>query len=376
MKKSYQYVLLIFALLYLSSSVAQGSDQAVAQQEALEKAVAKTLITYQMPGLSVVVVDKAKILGLAAKGKRKQTAEGKLTVTDRMHLGSNTKAMTGFLAAQLVAEGKIKWETKVLDLFPNWKTNTKPAYQNITLQELLSHRAQIQPFTAGIDFMIIPPAEGTIVERRKKFAAWVLTLEPVKIDPTTGYTYSNAGYAIASTMLEAVTGEAWEDLLKTYLFAPLKIEAGYDWPAMKDQDQPWGHLDGAPHDPNSEYHLDALVAAAGAVNMSTQDYAKFLQLQLKGLAGEDDLLPAKTVQFLHTANAAAGRYGIGWGRTTIDAIPVHYHDGSAGTFYCHSLIFTEAGIAFAILTNAADQKTVEGVYDLSKQLRGIFLTTK
>lgn len=376
MKKIYQAAMLILTLLNLSTAVAQKSDQTMAKQEALERAVAKTLTTYQMPGLSAVIVDKTKILGLTAKGKRKQTAEAKLEVTDRMHLGSNTKAMTGFLAAQLVAEGKIKWETKVLDIFPAWKANTKAAYQDITLQALLSHRAYIQPFTAGIDFMIIPPTEGTIVARRKKFAQWVLTLEPVKIDPESGFTYSNAGYAIASTMLEAVTGKAWEDLLETYLFAPLKIEAGYDWPAMKDPNQPWGHLDGAPHNPNSEYHLDLLVAAAGAVNMSTQDYAKFLQLQLKGLSGEDDLLPAKVVQFLHEANADSAKYGIGWGRTMIEAMPVNYHDGSAGTFYCHSLIFKEAGIAFAILTNAADQKTVEGVYELSKALRAIFITSK
>lgn len=369
MKKYYRSFSIFFLCLLSVGAWAQSPAASAKMQEKLDLAVSQTLEQYKMPGLSAILIDQGKVY-LSVKGKRKRGAEAELQLTDHLHLGSNTKAMTGFLAARLVEEGKIKWDTRVLDIFPAWKTTAKAAYHEITLQDLLSHRARIHPFTTGLEFMIIPTYEGTNVEKRKSFSQWLLGLEPVALEPS-GYTYSNAGYTLASTMLEAVTGEAWESLLARYLFTPLGIEVSYGWPARQDTTQVWGHLNGAPHDPNGDYHLGVLVAPAGDVSMSTQDYAKFLQQQLKGLAGEDDLLPAKTLQFLHQANTGTTDYGIGWGRSTQAGKLMSYHDGSAGTFYCHALLFRAEGKALAVLSNAADQQTIQGIYDLSKKLQAM-----
>ena len=41
-----------------------------------------------------------------------------MTVNDRFHLGSDTKAMTALLAAMLVEEGKIRWNSTMLEVFP------------------------------------------------------------------------------------------------------------------------------------------------------------------------------------------------------------------------------------------------------------------
>lgn len=39
------------------------------------------------------------------------------------------------------------------------------------------------------------------------------------------YLYSNASYIVAVSMLEEVTGNAWEELVRDELFAPLAMRA-------------------------------------------------------------------------------------------------------------------------------------------------------
>jgi hypothetical protein len=47
---------------------------------------------------------------------------------------------------------------------------------------------------------------------------------------------------------------------------------------------------------------------------------------------------------------------------------VSQFDGSAGTFYCHSIIVPEAGYAYVVLANAGHPDAVKGIYELSGKL--------
>jgi CubicO group peptidase (beta-lactamase class C family) len=62
--------------------------------------------------------------------------------------------------------------------------------------------------------------------------------------PVKGYRYSNVGYAVAACIAESITGQAWEDLMRTQLFEPLGLtSAGFGSPGSPGvRDQPWGHL--------------------------------------------------------------------------------------------------------------------------------------
>jgi CubicO group peptidase (beta-lactamase class C family) len=101
---------------------------------------------------------------MAALGKHSVDLQDTATLNDRFHIGSNTKAMTAFIIAKYVENGKLKWTTKFFDFFPKWKSKSKPEYANITLQDLLSHKAGIQPFQ-GEDDPKIPDFKGTHQEK-------------------------------------------------------------------------------------------------------------------------------------------------------------------------------------------------------------------
>lgn len=77
--------------------------------------------SYKMPELAYAVVSADSVYECNVLGVRKINTKLAASKTDRFRLGSNTKAITGFIAALLVKEKKISWNTKFFDLFPELK---------------------------------------------------------------------------------------------------------------------------------------------------------------------------------------------------------------------------------------------------------------
>jgi CubicO group peptidase (beta-lactamase class C family) len=186
-------------------------------------------------------VDAKAVLEIAALGKHSIQLTDTASLNDRFHIGSNTKAMTAFIIAKYVEKGKLNWNTKFFDLFPSWKSKSKPEYAKMTLQDLLSHRAGILPFQ-GEDDPQIPDFKGNNIQKRKQFAQFVLTFSPVKIDNEHPFVYSNAGYTLATLMVEKITGKSWEQLVDQVFNQDLKLNVKLSWPENQTNKDTWGHL--------------------------------------------------------------------------------------------------------------------------------------
>jgi D-alanyl-D-alanine carboxypeptidase len=324
-----------------------------------------------IPAISGVVLTSDRIVLIDAVGVRRVDSNNPITLEDRFHIGSNTKAMTGFLAGILVEKGLIGWETRIPEVFPEMRSEANDLYSSKTLRDLLSHRAGIPPFKNKSDFDPVPDHEGSAIEKRRAFTAWLLQQKPMAIEPT-GFTYSNAGYCIAAAMLEKVSGRSWEELMQQELFSPLGIDGYTQWPASHDKNQPWGHwIQGGKlmaHDPNDNYRLPEIIQPAGDINMSIQDYAKFLQMILLGIKGQDTIIEAATCQFLLYGNMDFSPYSIGWGSRKQEGLTISSHDGSAGTFYCHAVVVKELDLAVALMANSATRNTSEKLHDIRRKI--------
>lgn len=325
-----------------------------------------------IPALGFAVIRSDSILLEKSMGVRKVNTFDSVGTDDRFHLGSNTKAITSYIAGALVEEGKIQWTTKVFDLFPEWKDQCRKEYSKITLQDLLSHRARIQPFTSGNEFTKLPVFEGTTSERRLAFSQWLLQQKPVKLKGKR-YVYSNAGYTIAAAMLEKVSGRSWETLVTQMLKTKLNIEPAFSWPNLVNTNQPWGHEKSngtqVATPPEHPYKLDPMIASAGDINMTVHDYALFIQQNLRGLLGKESFLSQSTLEFIHYGSP---EYAMGWGWAEKNGVHVSAHDGSAGTFYCHTWIMKESDLAIFVVANAADEKTIKGIYEIREYLMEIY----
>ncbi len=323
---------------------------------------------YNIPEISYAVVNSNSTLEIAALGKHSISLPDTATLDDRFHIGSNTKAMTAFIIARYVEQGKLKWMTKFFDLFPDWKDKSKSEYANITLQDLLSHRAGIQPFQGENDPQI-PDFKGTNPEKRKQFGQFVLLLEPVKMDNYNPFIYSNAGYTLATLMVEKVTGKSWEELVEKVFNKDLKLNVKLSWPENQTQKDTWGHSfeDGKliPVPSTVDYQLN-YTEPAGDLNIKLKDYVKFIQLNILGLRGQDNYLMAKTYTLIHKG---VQNYSLGWYNIYENGNELSTHSGTAGTYYSLVHIDRIKNLAYIIFTNSFNQQTQQGVRLLMRKLK-------
>lgn len=323
---------------------------------------------YNIPEISYAVVDSKSTLEIAALGRHSIDLQDTATLNDRFHIGSNTKAMTAFIVAKYVEKGKLKWTTKFFDIFPDWKENSKVEYYNITLQDLLSHRARIQPFQGDND-PTIPDFKGTKQEKRKAFGKFVLLLNPVEIDTVHKFNYSNADYTLATLMLEKVAQKSWEQLVEKVFNKDLKLNVKLSWPENQKIKDTWGHSFEndklIPVPSNTDYHLD-FTEPAGDINIKLKNYAKFIQLNLQGLKGNNNYLTAKTYQFIHKG---IDNYSLGWYNIYENSKELSTHSGTAGTYYSLVHIDRIKKKAFIIFTNSFNQDTQQGVRLLMRKLK-------
>jgi CubicO group peptidase (beta-lactamase class C family) len=311
---------------------------------------------YKVPGIVAGIVKNGRLAVAGAVGIRKLGSPQAITVNDKLHLGSDTKAMTATLLAELVEQEKLSWESTVGDIFPRLKAGFHADFRGVTLAQLLTHRAGLP---ANGDWWSL--GNGSLVEQRGTLLKKMLASPPID-PPGTKFLYSNAGYAIAGHMAEQVTGKSWEQLMTTRLFKPLGMSsAGFGSPGTKDKvEQPWGHRLVSGVEEASQADNAPALGPAGTVHCSLSDWAQFVALHLQGARGKGKILKPATFTVLHTPPSGED-YACGWivverpwakGRALT-------HSGSNTMWYATVWIAPALNAAFLAVANHGDAPGAE-----------------
>lgn len=292
---------------------------------------------YDLPALAIIVVKDGRICDRAAVGVRKLGEPTPVATNDVFQINSCTKPMTATLTAMFVEKGKLHWSTTIAQVFPELKGKMNKQYENVTVEQLLTHRGGV-PNRPPVDAIKrafeahghIPeelrpealarfgtfnfsekPGQRTPVEQRREFIEAVL-VQPPEATPGTQWIYSNQGYAIIGAMLEKIDGKSWEDLIEEKLFKPLHMNtAGFGVPGTIGKvDQPWGHTIIAGTVKPVQYDNPPEIAPAGAVHCSLDDLACFTIAHLQG-EKRGGLLKPETFRHLHTPPDGSN-YACGW----------------------------------------------------------------
>ena len=264
---------------------------------------------FDVPAIAAAVVTDGGIEFIGAVGVRKRGTEVAVTLNDKWHLGSNTKAMTATLIARLVERGQLKWESSLAYVFPELAAQMHPDFQKVTLLHQLSHRAGLP---ANLNLVAF---RGDDVQSLRLRAVREQLATKPQSPPGSKYDYSNLGYIIAGAVVERVTSNTWEHAMSNELFAPLQMtSAGFGGLGTLGKiDQPWPHTaDGKPVFVNgSAVDNPPVMGPAGRVHCTIQDWAKYIQDHLRGDHGEPALSKPQIYQKLHAA-PFDGDYALGW----------------------------------------------------------------
>jgi D-alanyl-D-alanine carboxypeptidase len=352
----------IASLLLLACNAGAAEVSAQQRTEQLEELLLELKERYHIPAAGVIVVNSDGVIDSLSIGVRDMNGTDPATAADFFHLGSNTKAITAFIAGKLVREGVIAWDSRFFDLVPELADESQGGYAAVTLGDLLSHRARIVPFVSGTEMEAIPVLEGDIVDRRVQFAGYILAMRPTRRSPQSRfkrYAYSNAGYVLAAVMMERASGSSWEELVERVMVDDLGLALHVGFPVDLGPDQPRGHLPGAylgeSRDFLMVYDTDYVLAhedemsPAGNLSMPMTAYARFIQLHLRGLRGENNYLSAETYHFMHFG---VNQYAMGWENSRRRGAAFSEHSGSRGNFFCHVRIIPEQDLAIIAFANS------------------------
>ena len=272
---------------------------------------------HDLPALAAAVIRDGRLAALGAIGVRKAESGVAVTAADQFHLGSCSKAMTATLIGLLVQQGKLDWDTRLDQVYPELSGEMHADYRGVTVRHLLSHRAGL-PATVpeGTSLLQLHLLSGSIRAQREAYVRMLLRGAPLA-RPGEKYLYSNAGYAIAGAMAERVTDRSWEELMRETLFRPLEItSAGFGSMGTPGNiDQPWQHVASAdgpkPVPPGRLSDNPPVLGPAGRVHCALADWCRFVVEHLRAVRGEANLLEPETAKVLHTP-AFAGDYAGGW----------------------------------------------------------------
>lgn len=271
-----------------------------------------------IPAVSALVFKDGKVQAMGATGTRCKGVVAPVTLFDKWHNGSVTKGMTATLAAILVEEGLIAWETTLGEVFPGRVAAMADGWSQVTLKQLLSNTSGAPGSLSNEIWTAVWNYEGLPRDARL-FLIDLLTPTPLAYAPGTSYAYSNAGFSIAGAMLEKVTGIDWETLMHNKLFAPLGMhDAGFGVAATPRMlNQPYGHGGNLAqmtiYEPSRISDNPPAIGPSATAHSSLVDMARYLELHLRGERGETGLLlQPSSFDTLHTLVDANSRYALGW----------------------------------------------------------------
>lgn len=365
----------LFAAAFAVASLVWGQEPAAADD--LVARIETIRAEAGVPALGGALVTLDGLEGVWVTGTRRAGGEERVTAEDLWHLGSCTKSMTATLIALLVARGDLAFETPLGELLPELATEMDVDYLDVDLVDVLCHRAGLPANPATLAEARFD--ERSLPEQRAAVARMVLSAAPVH-PPKGAQLYSNTGFLIAGHIAEVATGQPWEVLIQTLLFQPLGMtSAGFGPPGTQAQcDQPRGHsADGTALEPGPLADNPPVIGPAGTVHASLGDWAKYIQLHLRGCRADVEVgaitLTRDTFTRLHTAYDGPGRkYGFGWG---IEQRPwaggdgtALWHNGSNTMWYCVTWLGLGNGVAALVTTNIATPKAKGATDEVAKLL--------
>lgn len=378
-------------MLLVGCSVLPVVSGPVWAQTSLDALLRPYLASHGLPALAAAVVKNGEIVAAGAVGTRRAGADIPVTLDDRFHIGSDTKAMTALLAAMLVEEGTLRWDSTPAQVFPEFAARMDPGFAAVTLDRLLSHSGGLPSDNddiAGVWKEALFQEGNLDAMRVSVVRQW--SEKPLAAPPGTRFEYSNMGYVIAGAMIERAAGKTWDELMVERIFSPLGLAtAGLGCQATPGKvDAPLGHIlvEGKAQailaGPNGDN--PSLLGPAGIAHMSILDFARWAAWN----AGQGKRGPAlvrpETLRTLRTPMVGlpppkdagpglakgSGAYALGWGVVEVDfaAHPVLQHTGSNNMNMAHIWVDVDADLAIVLATNIGGEKADAALVALARAL--------
>jgi CubicO group peptidase (beta-lactamase class C family) len=286
---------------------------------------------------SILIARSGTVLCASGYGMANRELDVPCTTRTKYRLASITKQFTAMAVLILQEQGKLK----VTDKLKTHLKDAPKAWDDVTIQHLLTHTSGIPNYTDLPDFRKTLTIPVTLLELIDKFKS-----KPVDFKPGEKFKYSNSGYILLGKVIETASGKPYATYMKAAIFDPLQMnDTGYDnaKTILKNRAAGYGKVLGLVLT-NADYIDMSIPHAAGALSSTVEDLLKWDQALESG-----KLVPRKSLEAMFTPFKDG--YGYGWGIDRKLAQARHRHGGGIMGFATTIARYPSARLLVVVLSN-------------------------
>jgi CubicO group peptidase (beta-lactamase class C family) len=338
---------------------------------ALVEFVRQSAAELDVPGVGLALIDHGKIVYEGGVGVREMGKPAPVDAHTLFMVASNTKSMSTLLLAELVDEGKLRWDEPVVEAYPAFRLGSDATTQKVLVRHLVCACTGLprKDFEWAFTTTAQTPASQTFV----LLAA---------TEPTSGFgevfQYNNlmasaAGYIgghIVHPDMEL--GAAYDAAMREKVFQPLGMRDTTFSMARAlaaDHASPHGRdVDGKLHVTSQDLNYAiAPFRPAGGAWSSPHDMILYVRNELREglLPNGRRLVSAKNLLERRRRGVPVGEnewYGMGLMEDATWGVSVIHHGGDLVGYHSDLLVIPSAQVGAVILTNADTGAGIRGAF--------------
>ena len=312
-------------------------------------------------GLATAVVVDDKVVFEHTIGYADAATRSPVLPTTVFRLASLSKAFATAVTGILVHDGRMSWDTKLVDALPFFKLKDMQAAQKATVRDILGQRLGLPKNTYD-----------NMLEENIPYEELVRKLDEVDLTCGVGqcYGYQNVAFSLIGDVIYAQTGDFFTRQVDKNIFFPLGMKtASYGREAL-EASKSWAR----PHRPSSNGWIpfepkDAYyrVAPAAGVNASLKDMEQWLIAQM---GGRPDVLPTALLKTLHAPEVSTpvemhsapwrrarlddASYALGWRVFDYEGETMIFHAGAVEGYRTMIGFLPRQHVGLVMMWNSAD----------------------
>jgi CubicO group peptidase (beta-lactamase class C family) len=309
-----------------------------------------------IPGLSIAVIDHGDIVWAQGFGWRDVGKRLPVDTETQFQAGSISKPVTALAVLRLNASNKVDLDADVNRYLKSWHLDSKFTNKPVTLRELLCHRGGMVPHGFfGFSEFSRARSLDEVLNGHDILAGWLTAhyFGPIKVKypPGSKYRYSGGGYCVVQKVVEEVTGEPFETVMKELVLEPLGMSrSNFQQPPLETENiaHGYGPLRGIVFRGRWRVYPEK---AMGGLWSTPQDLARMIIAVQKAEAGETGgpIFPAIAEKLL--TPAYDGWQGIGFRLGGEGKNRTFYHGGETYGYFARFAAGVSAGSGWVIMSN-------------------------
>lgn len=294
---------------------------------------------HAVAGLVTALVIDGKVVYEGTIGYADAATKQPVTADTVFRLASLSKAFATAITGLLVDDGKLSWDTKLVDVLPYFKLKDMQAASQATVSDILGQRLGLPRNTYD-----------NMLEDDIPYEELVRKLDEVSLVCGVGqcYGYQNVAFGMIGDVVLARTGDFFYRQVDKRIFYPLGMTTASYGRAALESSKSWARPHRAsshgwiPFEPSETYYR---VAPAAGVNASLRDMEKWLIAQM---GDRQDVLPTSLLDVLHAPGVAtpselhatpwrrarltSAHYALGWRVYDYGGETLIYHAGAVAGY--------------------------------------------